>query len=407
MSTTLRLAASEEAALTAALGRALSVAAKARTVDHALLFQLLALRDSPQDALPELRELQQAVGTVPALDLFQHANQCALGRREPVSFRFLIQWLISRAQQVGPERAVADVSRYLESDTVDLACILAVDGFGIERDITFGEYQLVAWSRLAESDTKWQIASRSLFGAAWPSVAVVQRHSVPRTHVRPWDVPGPNPAPPLEPALDLLRCVTAITGAGVRLLHYWIEPPDWAPWVPSHSGFGVDSTVLATSAVLEGASVPSLLEIASRFRGLDESHRARLRVPLDRLSRAHLADLRPVDMAIELGIALESLYAPTKLSEGIAHTVRTRAARFLGGSAERRQGTVSLLRDVYDLRSRAVHAGRFDADGGPKKWREEEKVRRVLEDGRRLVGESLVKVIREGEPDWDDFDIGV
>lgn len=139
---------------------------------------------------------------------------------------------------------------------------------------------------------------------------------------------------------------------------------------------------------------------------LDESNQARLRVPLDRLNRSYLAGIRSVDKAIELGIALESLYAPTKLSEGIAFAVRTRAARFLGGSLEERRRTVTTLRDVYDLRSRAVHAGRFDAEGSPKKWSDDARVRAVLGAGQHLIGRSLVKVIQEGEPNWEEFDLG-
>jgi hypothetical protein len=46
------------------------------------------------------------------------------------------------------------------------------------------------------------------------------------------------------------------------------------------------------------------------------------------------------------------------------------------------------------------------AEGAPKKWRDDVLVRKVLEDGQRLVGQSLVKVILNGEPNWEDFDIG-
>jgi hypothetical protein len=114
--------------------------------------------------------------------------------------------------------------------------------------------------------------------------------------------------------------------------------------------------------------------------------------------------MRGVNQAINLGIALESLYAPTKLSEGISFGVRTRAARFLGGSFEERNKTVKTLRDVYDLRSRAVHSGRFDADNN-KKWRDYSKVSETLEEGQRLICRSLVKIIQENEPDWEKFDI--
>jgi len=183
------------------------------------------------------------------------------------------------------------------------------------------------------------------------------------------------------------------------------EPPDWAPWAVTRSRFGVDATGYPWSTGLDDTTIVSQVQqCAQHFLQLDESQRLRLRVPLDRLNRSYLASLRSVDMAIELGIALESIYAPTKLSEGIALAVRTRAARFLGGSLDDRKATVIALKDVYDLRSRAVHAGRFDGEGG-NKWRDASRVRTTLENGQRLVGRSLVKVIMEGESDWEEFDI--
>jgi hypothetical protein len=100
------------------------------------------------------------------------------------------------------------------------------------------------------------------------------------------------------------------------------------------------------------------------------------------------------------------LYAPSKLSEGISFAVRTRAARFLGGSLEERKTTSQNVRDVYDLRSLAVHAGRFDTEHASRKWRDEAKVRLALAQGQRLVAESLMRVIESGEPNWADLDIG-
>jgi hypothetical protein len=397
----------EEETLIAALECALSVAAKARSVDHGLLFQILSLRDAPDSAPKEFRELLSVVQTTPVLEVFDHANQCALGHWEPVNSRFLIQWLISRGQQVGSKQAVNDVARYLDSETIEVTAILAIDGFTVERNIELGEYELVAWDSVVMTDTKWHVAARGLFGGITPTAAVIRRLEIRRVHVRPWESPGPNVSLSIEPALDVLRCVTAVAGAGFRLLHYWHEPEEWAPWAVSRSTFGVDSTTHPWPTDLSEPLVSQLRESVSHLRKLDESNRLRLRVPLDRLNRSYLAGMRSVDKAIELGITLESLYAPAKLSEGIAFAVRTRAARFLGGSLEERRGTVTTLRDVYDLRSRAVHAGRFDAEGAPKKWRDDAFVRKVLEEGQRLVGQSLVKVIQEGEPNWEEFDLGI
>lgn len=401
-----RLTATEEATLIAALEGALLVAEKARSVDYGLFFQLIALRDVPDSVPRELRELLSVVQATPALEFFNHAAQCVLGNEEQVDFRFLVQWLISRGQQVGAKQTVNDVDRYLNSETIEVTENLAIDGFGVERNIELGEYELVAWNDVAMTDTKWLVAVRELFGGEIPTAAVIKRHKIQRLHVRAWGPFAPRVPLSIEPALDVLRCVTAVAGAGFLLLHHWFEPPEWAPWAVSRSGFRVDSRPIFFRIVLSEAMVPQLRESVSHLRNLDESSRLRLRVPLDRLNRSYLADLRSVNKAIEIGIALESLYAPTKLSEGIAFAVRTRAARFLGGSLAERRGIVATLRDVYDLRSRAVHAGRFDVEGAPKKWRDDARVRKVLEDGQRLVGQSLVKVIQEGEPNWEEFDIG-
>jgi len=401
-----RLTATEEARLIAALEGALLVAAKARSVDHGLLFQVLALRDAPDSALRELRDLLSVVQATPALEFFDHAYQCCLGNWEEVDFHFLVEWLISRGQEVGTRQTVNDVARYLESETIEVTELLAIDGFRVKRNIELGEYGLVAWNHVEMTDTKYQLAARGLFGSKTPTAAVIRRHQVRRLHARPWDSLGPNVPLPLEPVLDVLRCVTAVAGAGFRLLHYWLEPEEWAPWAVNRLHFGVDSRANPWTIELSEAVVPQLRDSVSHLRILDESSRLRLRVPLDRLNRSYCAGMRSVDTAIELGIAIESLYAPAKLYDGIASAIRTRAARFLGGSLEQRRGTFKALRDVYDLRSRAVHAGRFDAKGKHKNWRDDVLVRKVLEEGQRLIGRSLVKVIQEGEPNWEEFDRG-
>lgn len=395
----------DRARLVSVLSCALLVAPKARSVEEGLFFQIIALRDSPESALKELRELLEVVRAIPTLDLFNHAYQHALGWWEKIDFLFLVRWLVSRGQQVGAEHAVADLSRYLDAETLDLTEVLVIDGFEIKSTISLGQHLLVPWKDLSASDTKWRVTARSLYNHASPSAAVLRRHSIQRTHVRPWDSPAQSIPLSIESALDVLRCVTVVCGAGIRLLHYWFEPPDWAPGAASFNSFGIDSTAHALPVVLSADLVPRIQHCVSRFEGSDDSTRVRLRVPVDRLNRSYLAGLRSVDTAIELGVALESLYAPSKLSEGIGFAVRTRAARFLGGSVDARHKTTATLKNVYDLRSRAVHAGRFDAEGAPKKWRDPNLVMEVLQEGQRVVAQSLMKVIEEGEPAWENFDI--
>lgn len=76
--------------LRAAIVAALGVSSKARTIDEALFFELLVLRDQPASARVELQELLRAVRSIPALEVFDNARQCALGHEEPVDPRFLV-----------------------------------------------------------------------------------------------------------------------------------------------------------------------------------------------------------------------------------------------------------------------------------------------------------------------------
>jgi Apea-like HEPN len=388
-----------------ALSSALLVAAKAQSTENGLFFQMIGLRDAPASSPKELQALLTEIRAIPALEFFDNARQYTLGRCKRVNILFLVGWLISRGQKVGAESAVNDLAQYIDTEFIELTEVLAIDGFLVEQSIDLGDYKLVDWNDLPITDTKWKIQARELFSGLSPSAAVIRRHQIKRTHFHPWDsLPDRIPSS-IEPALDILRCATAVAGAGFRLLHYWFEPPDWASWKVILSNFGVDFTADEIAVEICQDMISQLQNCVLNFRDLDENRRLRFLIPLDRLNRSYLATLN-TDKAIELGIALESLYAPTKLSRGIERTLQTRAARFLGGSLDEQHETAKKVKKVYELRSGAVHSGRFDVDGASKKSCDPSHVTQVLEEGQRVVGQSLVKMIQEGEPNWEDFDIG-
>lgn len=260
MTNQVQLTDSEATKLIDALACALTVAAKARSADWGLFFQVITLRDNPESALNELRGLHDLVQSIPALAFFNHARQYTLGYPKDASFHFLVEWLISRGQQVGAEQAIKDFIRYLNAESLEVAEILAIDGFDVKESIKIGDYELIAWSKLAMTDTKYQVAVRNLFGSSEPTAALIQRHEIQRIHVRPWDRYIPDVFPSLEPALEVLRCITAIAGGGFRLLHHWFEPPEWAAWGVCRSSFGVDSTTIWHSVSLNESDVPKLHE---------------------------------------------------------------------------------------------------------------------------------------------------
>ena len=379
------------------LERAVLVAGNARSSERKLIFQVMALRDSPDTALSELRELLSVIEGTEALQIF--------GNSGDEGFHSLICWLISRSQQVGAKQAIEDLAWYLSARFVEASFIIGLDGIAVSKPMKFGDYELAAWNDLELSDTKWNVAGGTLSGRKLPSAVLVCRYRVDKSTIQPPLGLGYLSMSGFEPAHDLLRCIGLVTGAGIRLLNFWVEPEARAPLAVGLTHFGIDSTVFSRFVDVEQGSQLEIERCFLAFEKLGDNQKIRLRLPLDRLNKSFLSAINPVASAIELGIALESLFAPVKLSEGISYAIRTRAAKWLGGSLEKRKQTMATLQNVYDLRSLAIHAGRFDTDGAKKAWRDFEKVSAVLNDGRRIVAESLLKVVLDGEPSWEDFDL--
>jgi hypothetical protein len=389
-----------------AVADALAVAHQARSRDHGLFFQLLALRDSSDIAPPAFKALLADIKRTPALECFDHARQKSLGFEQQVDLLFLVEWLVARAQQVGAQQSVLDLARYLNTDTLTVTEALTVAGVEVTSATVLGEYTIVPWHELPMSEQKWHFSAEASYSSDLPSVVFQRKKTIPRVHRRPWHAETYEGFPSIEPALDVLRCMTVVAGVGSRPLHYWIAAEDWAPWKTFYQRVDDGANRKSfTSAKLGDAEVCRIKETVAKFVALDTAEQVRLRIPMDRLNRTYRKGMKSVDSAIDLGIALESVYAPAKLSEGIGRAIRTRAARFLGGSLDERRQTDRAVKDLYALRSAAIHSGSFVGHGSDKKWHDESNVREALGRGQALIAKSLVKLIHEGEPNWDDFDL--
>jgi hypothetical protein len=108
------------------------------------------------------------------------------------------------------------------------------------------------------------------------------------------------------------------------------------------------------------------------------------------------------DKAIELGIALEAALIPEgrEREEPVSYHVRLRAAWLHEGSIDERRHVRSVIKNVYDLRSQAVHKGALQ----DKKKKEN---RRTLHEGMLLCASLLRKLVSlETEPNWREIELG-
>ena len=123
-----------------------------------------------------------------------------------------------------------------------------------------------------------------------------------------------------------------------------------------------------------------------------------LRVPMGRWMRSKM-DTDPVDVFINLGTALESLYLQDIGNAGeYRFRMPLRAAWHLGNDRVGRSSLFGEFKKIYDLRSKAVHTGNLTQN---------ERAPEFMEKAQKLCLESIIKIIEDGElPNWNELVMG-
>ena len=152
--------------------------------------------------------------------------------------------------------------------------------------------------------------------------------------------------------------------------------------------------------------------------GLEETLRHRVERGIDRLMRSQRSLDLP-DAALELCVSLESLLASGE--GGIAQTIATRVAWFVGAGLDDRLRIHRLIKKVYKMRSDFVHAkpvkeiARAHHKGSigksKKIYEEMEAIDRfpeyLLHDTRVVIRDCILKILEVGRiPDWNRLSLG-
>ncbi len=121
-------------------------------------------------------------------------------------------------------------------------------------------------------------------------------------------------------------------------------------------------------------------------RLLGQSSEPKVQIAFERWhsSKARKSDI--VNNAIDIRIALEALFAEGGNAE-LSHRVALRGAWYLGKSVAEREKYFKMLKKVYNLGSKAVHAGRLDSDNASIS---------LLDDARSICRSALIRYIQDG-----------
>jgi hypothetical protein len=391
--------------LVAIVERCAAASEQAAAIDYPLPFW--AAREeirTPSDLLDQcVALLRQQADLVIFDDQMQQLCNTALR----VDLPQLARWLIKRAMEVGAEETVGDLQRYVSSPhySVEETCLLSgvmpTEATEIADGIAFMPFSVLRESphkklfTPAVTDLHWDraVPSAALVchteypkkhgtGASWKMAAITTRH---------------------DEMSDIRRLMTLFGPSSSVVMAMWSIPEPWVPLSGSNFGWSYPFPEGRLTGDREMApdDVMRLRDLYSLFKALQESERAHLRIPLDRLNRAILKVFTPTDSAIDLGIALESLLLNDLDDDRgeLTFRLRLRGARLVADTLEERKEVDRLLRDVYKARSIAVHSGRLPERIGAS------TVPKLLEDGRRLASRAIEIIIRGGAPNWIDVQL--
>jgi hypothetical protein len=202
---------------------------------------------------------------------------------------------------------------------------------------------------------------------------------------------------------DVVRSITVQSARAVARLGSWARfdkeiANDLVGGGFAYSGVMFEIAARTASRNPIGLEAGPIARLFRCFEAFEGSARESLRVSADRLNQA-LCRPNVIDKAIDLGIALEVLLlhsiGPKELGE-LKYRFSIRGAMFLGGSEVDRLNTFKLLKDAYDLRSKAVHAGALTAKKNASPPTE------ILDNAANICARIARNVIERGSfPDWE------
>ena len=188
-------------------------------------------------------------------------------------------------------------------------------------------------------------------------------------------------------------CASLFGPSGGAIASAWWEAPAWIPPEGTSISYSIERAK-PQNANWPDEAYDSFPRLYRCFANLTADEQAMFRVPLQRLNSA-MRRWDSVDSAIDSGIAIESLFR-----SGSSHILLLRAARYLEADpAERKRTKTKLLLQNQARNSADLHDGKVPKAIGAV------AIDQILSDGFGLLAKSIIRMIENGEPVWEDFDL--
>lgn len=305
-------------------------------------------------------------------------------------------WASQRGSEVGAAQVLADMKRYLESKEIPCQRVFGIKGITLEARLELAQgISLVPLSSIENPfETRPPVIGMGHGPYNIPNSALVVKRMASRSR---GGLPEVDQAAD-DDLWDAALCLTLVGPSAPTPMAAWYILPPWVPrWGVGSLSWGVPP-VLPTFK-LEEREYADAQAIHAAFVACHKQLKRRLRIPLARL-RSAIREINPVDAAIDLGIAVEAIFIPGEYQE-LTYKLSLRAGWYLGQDSESRLAVAELFRDLYHLRSIAVHTGNLRTKSTqPNAWG-------LLRSGFEKTAQALRHAIFDGDlPDWNTLVFG-
>lgn len=265
---------------------------------------------------------------------------------------------------------------------------------------------LLPWDQLLELDDGAVIFEELAYGPLTrehPTAALRKRVTIPKRQV----IAGGPEASAGQAAYSSLEnallCLTISGPIPVYAVGHWValEPP--VPITSSGRGWGSVTETKPGPVELTASVRDRAKALHESFEATKLSDRDAIHVPIERLGLS-MRRRSTIDAAIDLGIAIEALFLQKGGGLGeYGNKISTRASRLLGFDLTSRLELAKLFNALYDMRSKAVHLGRWPAE---TKYAPE-SITEHLESGWKHMASALrIAIYRREAIEWKAIESG-
>lgn len=334
------------------------------------------------------------------------------GNGSQISVRSIAQWLLAQClKRTEPAPVVTEFAEFVAKNQATSMVVVPLTGIEIEAEHDLGDgIKLLPIGALPPSHQRDSFTGRDTrFGSmAGPrlaaSSALIQSffHSPVFTKAS-QGMPDLSASPGLQiigRLQNVAICLSLVGPSGIIPLGHWSQL--MAKGMPPMQGSAYGWNDRVSSFLFSRLSLPfdiaTARKILTDFSKLNPNMRETLRVPLERFNQAIHQHL-DVDAAIDLGISLESMLMHGEGGGEITFKIGFRGAWLSSDDIATRKRNMRLLRDVYWLRSQAIHAGKLE-----QQYKKMAPTRELLEKGLVLCSILLRRIIElDHFPDWDQL----